>query len=105
MYSKHNMFTTCNMINGMNKIAINGSVCRGWLVTGKGQRSSLSLVGAAVFVSSSHLSPHAHCLSKYSLNTIIIPTSSARTCNELHWPHVCFSINTRSVHANYEHCI
>ena len=67
--------------------------------------SSLSLVGAAVFVSSSHLSPHAHCLSKYSLNTIIIPTSSARTCNELHWPHVCFSINTRSVHANYEHCI
>ena len=40
-----------------------------------------------------------------SLSTIIISTSSARTCNELHLPHMCFSINTRFVQAKYEHCV
>ena len=46
----------------------------------------------------------------FSLSTSSIYTSSARTGNELHWPHMCFaqaktcttSINTRFAQARYE---
>ena len=51
MYSKHNMFTTCNMINGMNKIAINAACAEGGLSLGRDNvpvfRSSALLFQAA----------------------------------------------------------
>ena len=102
-YRMHCYRGVSNHCEHANEIAINGSALQRAACHWEGTTYDADASGQVERGRNRHINKRQ--AGAGSLSTIIISTSSARTCNELHLLHMCFSINTRFVQAKYEHCV
>ena len=94
-YRMHCYRGVSNHCEHANEIAINGSALQRAACHWEGTTYDADASGQVERGRNRHINKRQ--AGAGSLSTIIISTSSARTCNELYLPHMCFSINTRFV--------